>query len=81
MIKLGDLTIIAYFCKIESIMNPLTSLGFLMSNDDIVTNALNGLSDKYEQVAGIIAHSDPFTDLNKVRSMITTEEMRLKSKS
>lgn len=57
MIQLGDLTIDAYFRKIESITTLLTNLRSPMINDDVVTYALNGLSDKYDHVAGVI-HSN-----------------------
>ncbi|GJV28262.1 hybrid signal transduction histidine kinase M [Tanacetum coccineum] len=52
-----------------------------MTDDDIVTYAINGLSEKYANLATIIAHKDPFPDLETMRSMVTTEEMRLNSKS
>ncbi|GKB00413.1 hybrid signal transduction histidine kinase M [Tanacetum coccineum] len=80
-LKCGDLSINAYFRKIESISTILTSLGSPISNDDVVTFAIEGLNDKYEDVSDIIVHRDPFPDLKTVRSMLTTEEMRLKSKS
>ncbi|GJZ96367.1 replication protein A 70 kDa DNA-binding subunit B [Tanacetum coccineum] len=59
-LKLGDFSINAYFCKIESIPTILTSLGSPISNDDVVTIALEGLPDN---------------------SMLTTQEMPLKSRS
>ncbi|GJW41058.1 hypothetical protein Tco_0066903 [Tanacetum coccineum] len=37
MLQLGDLTVDAYFHKIESITTILTNLGSLMRNDDVVT--------------------------------------------
>nr|GEY49358.1 hybrid signal transduction histidine kinase M [Tanacetum cinerariifolium] len=80
MIKLMDQTMDAYFRKIVSITNVLTKFGSPMNNHDVVTYALHGLSDKYEQVMGIIPHRDPFPDLKAVRSIIT-EETRLNSKS
>ncbi|GJU37193.1 putative reverse transcriptase domain-containing protein [Tanacetum coccineum] len=46
-LKLGDLSIDAYFHKIESIATILTSLGSPISNDDVVTISLEGLPDKY----------------------------------
>ncbi|GKB63572.1 hybrid signal transduction histidine kinase M [Tanacetum coccineum] len=46
-LKLGDLSIDAYFRKIESVATILTSLGSPISNDDVVTFALEGLPDKY----------------------------------
>ncbi|GJX93207.1 hypothetical protein Tco_0347793 [Tanacetum coccineum] len=64
----------------ESIVTLLNDFGLLMSDDDIVTYALHGLSDKFAHVAGIIAHRVPFPDLDEMRSMVTTEEMRLNAK-
>ncbi|GKA90375.1 ribonuclease H-like domain-containing protein [Tanacetum coccineum] len=45
-LKLRDLTIDAYFRKIESITTILTSLGSPMNSDDVVTFALEGLPAK-----------------------------------
>ncbi|GJY05789.1 hybrid signal transduction histidine kinase M [Tanacetum coccineum] len=80
-LKLGDLTIDAYFQKIESIDIMLTSLGLPISNDDIVTIALKGFLNKYVNASEIIAHREPFSDLKMARSMLTTQEMRLKSRA
>ncbi|GJU16997.1 hypothetical protein Tco_1144963 [Tanacetum coccineum] len=79
--KLGDLSIDAYFHKIDSIDTILTSPGSPISNDDAVTIVLEGLPDKYDNVFGIIVHREPFPDLKMVRFMLTTEEMRLKSRA
>ncbi|GKB58091.1 hybrid signal transduction histidine kinase M [Tanacetum coccineum] len=62
-LKLGDLSINAYFHKIESIATILTSLRSPISNDDVVAFALEGLPDKYENVSSIIVHREPFLDL------------------
>ncbi|GKD96501.1 hypothetical protein Tco_1380398 [Tanacetum coccineum] len=63
-----------------SIITLFTDLGSTMDDDDIVTYAINGLSEKYGSLAQRIAHKDPFPDLATVRTMVTTEEMRLRSK-
>ncbi|GJY23978.1 hybrid signal transduction histidine kinase M [Tanacetum coccineum] len=81
VIQKGDQTAHEYFSKIEAILTLLTDLGLDMSNDDVVTYAINGLSDKYGSLAQIIAHKDPFPDLATVRSMVATEELRLHSRS
>ncbi|GJR13666.1 hypothetical protein Tco_0796318 [Tanacetum coccineum] len=47
-IKLGDLSMDAYFWKIEKIDTILTSLGYPVSSEDVVTFALEGLPDKYD---------------------------------
>ncbi|GJU70213.1 hybrid signal transduction histidine kinase M [Tanacetum coccineum] len=78
-LKLGDLSTDGYFRKIMPIATILTSLGSHISNDDVVTIALEGLPDKYDNVSGIIVHREPFLDLKMVHFMLTTEEMRLKS--
>ncbi|GJR87249.1 ribonuclease H-like domain-containing protein [Tanacetum coccineum] len=71
-----------YFFKDRAILTLLTDLGSDMSDDDVVTYAINGLSDKYGSLAyKIIAHKDPFPDLAIVRSMVATEELRLYSRS
>nr|GEU45182.1 NBS-containing resistance-like protein [Tanacetum cinerariifolium] len=70
-----------YFTKIDSLVTLLSDPGSDVSKYDVVTYAINGLSDKYGSLAQIIAHKDPFPDLATIRSMVSTEEMRLRSKS
>ncbi|GKA76554.1 ribonuclease H-like domain-containing protein [Tanacetum coccineum] len=70
--KLCDLSIDAYFRKIESIATILSSRGSSISNDDLVNIALDRLPEKYQHVSDIIIHRDPFPDLKMVRSMLTT---------
>ncbi|GKA19190.1 hypothetical protein Tco_0699105 [Tanacetum coccineum] len=67
--------------KIESIATILTSLGSPVSSEDVVTFSLKGLPDKYDHICDIMHHRDTFPDLKTARSMLTTEEMQLKSKS
>ncbi|GJT93555.1 hypothetical protein Tco_1082400 [Tanacetum coccineum] len=80
-LKLGDLSMDAYFRKIESIATILTSLGSPVSSKYVVTFSLEGLTEKYYHVCGIMHHRDTFPDLKTALSMLTTEEMRLNSKS
>ncbi|GJV20638.1 hypothetical protein Tco_1369658 [Tanacetum coccineum] len=75
-IKLGDLTINAYFRKTESFATILTTLGSSVSSEDVVTYALEGLPKKYDHVCGIISHRETFPDLKMARSILTTEDMR-----
>nr|GEX04391.1 hybrid signal transduction histidine kinase M [Tanacetum cinerariifolium] len=81
LMKLGDLSIDAYFHKIESTATVLSSLGSPISNDDVVNIAIDGLPDMYQRVSDIIIHREIFSDLKMVRSMLTTAEMRLKSRA
>ncbi|GJR18759.1 ribonuclease H-like domain-containing protein [Tanacetum coccineum] len=80
MIQMEERTAEESFSKINSIITLLNDLGSDVSEDDVVTYAINDLSDKYGSLAQIIAHKDPFSDLATVRSMVTTEEMRFRSK-
>nr|GEW54934.1 hypothetical protein [Tanacetum cinerariifolium] len=75
LMKLGDLSIDAYFRKIEYVRKFLSSLGSPISNDDVVNIALDGLPDKYQHVSDLIIHRDPFPDLKTVHSMPTTTKM------
>nr|GEX06128.1 ribonuclease H-like domain-containing protein [Tanacetum cinerariifolium] len=77
-LKLGDLSIGAYFLKIESIVTILASLGSPISNEDVVNIVPE---HKNDNVYNIIIHQEPFSNLKMVRSMLTTEEMRLKSRA
>ncbi|GKE64623.1 hypothetical protein Tco_1518784, partial [Tanacetum coccineum] len=65
----------------KSIATILTSLGSPICNDDVVTIALECLPDKNENFSGIIVHREPFPVLKTVHSMLTNEEMRLKSRA
>ncbi|GJT57003.1 reverse transcriptase domain-containing protein [Tanacetum coccineum] len=80
MIQMGDQTADEYFSNIDSIVTLLNDLGSDVSQDDVVTYAINGLSDKYGSLAQIIAHKEPFPDLFIVRLMVSTEEMRIRNK-
>ncbi|GJT93695.1 hybrid signal transduction histidine kinase M [Tanacetum coccineum] len=80
-IKLGDLSMEAYFRKLESIVTILASIDSPVNGEDVVHYALEGLPDKYDQVCGIMNHKDTFLDLKTARTMLIAKEMRLKSKS
>ncbi|GKF83660.1 ribonuclease H-like domain-containing protein, partial [Tanacetum coccineum] len=79
-IQLGTLSMEAYFQKIESLVTILTSLDCVVNDKDVVHYALERLSDKYNQVCGYMHYHTTFPDLKTTRSLLITEEMRLKSK-
>nr|GFC37748.1 hybrid signal transduction histidine kinase M [Tanacetum cinerariifolium] len=62
-LKLGDLSIDGYFQKIASIISVLNGLGSPLSNDDVVTFALEGLPSTYETIFIVIVSREPFPDL------------------
>nr|GEV96679.1 hypothetical protein [Tanacetum cinerariifolium] len=59
----------------------LSSLGSPVSNDDVVNIAFDELPEKYQHVSNNIIHRGTFPDLKMVCSMLTTTEMRLKSRA
>ncbi|GJT46460.1 putative reverse transcriptase domain-containing protein [Tanacetum coccineum] len=78
-ITLGDLSMEAYFRKIDSIMTILASLDSPVNGEDVIHYALAGLPSKYIQVCGYMHYQDKFPDLKTSRSLIITEEIRLKT--
>ncbi|GJY51006.1 ribonuclease H-like domain-containing protein [Tanacetum coccineum] len=80
-LDIGDLTVDAYFHKIDAIASRLSNLGSNVTDEDLVTYAINGLSEKYDQVAHIMLTREPFLDLETVRSMVTMVESRINRKN
>nr|GEY42758.1 ribonuclease H-like domain-containing protein [Tanacetum cinerariifolium] len=52
-----------------------------VNDEDLVHYAIDGLTKKDNQVCGYMYYQDTFPDLKTVRSLLITEEMRLKSKA
>ncbi|GJX77844.1 hypothetical protein Tco_0324655 [Tanacetum coccineum] len=65
--------------EIDSIMTILASLDSPVNDEDVVHYALVGLPSKYNQVCGYMHYQDKFPDLKAARSLLITEEMRLKT--
>ncbi|GKA18875.1 hypothetical protein Tco_0698790 [Tanacetum coccineum] len=80
-LELGDRTIEEYFARIKGIADLTDSLGSTVSDEDIVTYTVNGLGERFDQVAGIISYRDPFPDLDIVHSMLLVEEKHLNRKT
>ncbi|GJX25154.1 hypothetical protein Tco_0231450, partial [Tanacetum coccineum] len=79
-IELGNLTITEYFHKINRLADLLDNIDALVDEIFLVTYAINGLGDKYEQVTGIIRHLDPPPTFAQTQSMLLLEESRLARK-
>ncbi|PWA83008.1 hypothetical protein CTI12_AA169570 [Artemisia annua] len=80
-LDIGDLTVDAYFRKIDSLASRLDNLGSNITEDDWLTYAINGLSNKYDQVAHVILNKEPFPNLEDVRSMVSLAETRMNRKN
>nr|GEV61667.1 hybrid signal transduction histidine kinase M [Tanacetum cinerariifolium] len=79
-IKLGTLSMEAYFQMIDSLVTLLTSPGSIVNDEDVVHYKVEGLSEQYNQVCCYMHYQDTFPDLTTVRSLLITEKMQLKSK-
>nr|GEU56097.1 retrovirus-related Pol polyprotein from transposon TNT 1-94 [Tanacetum cinerariifolium] len=78
-ITLGDLSMKAYFRKIDSIMTILASLDSPVNDEDMVHYDFAGLPSKYNQVCGYMHYQDKFLDLKTTRSLLITKEILLKT--
>ncbi|GKB99360.1 ribonuclease H-like domain-containing protein [Tanacetum coccineum] len=67
--------------RIDSVASRLDNLGSNTTEDDLVMYAINGLSDKYDQVAYVILTKQPFPNLEDVRSMLSLAETRMNRKN
>ncbi|GKC98890.1 hypothetical protein Tco_1169165, partial [Tanacetum coccineum] len=54
---------------------------FRSLDEDLVHYALDGLPEKYNQVCGYMHYQNTFSDFKTARSLLITEDMRLKSKA
>ena len=69
-LKLGELTIDAYFRKIENYATVLRSPGSPISNDFIITFALEGFPAKYDIVATIIVRPYVYIETHRYNIII-----------
>nr|GEX09537.1 ribonuclease H-like domain-containing protein [Tanacetum cinerariifolium] len=57
----------------------IASLASPVSEDDVVHNVINGLPARYNQVCRYMHYQETFLGFKTVRSLLLTEEMRLKT--
>ncbi|GKF10804.1 hybrid signal transduction histidine kinase M, partial [Tanacetum coccineum] len=80
-IKLSSLSITDYCHKISRTADLLGNINSSVDEKNLVTYAINGLTDKYEGVVGIICHRDPPPTFTLAQSMLLLEESRLNHRS
>lgn len=76
-IELGDLSITKYCHKLKVISDVLENIGKSIDETTLVMHMINGLSDKYDNIAGIIRHKKPLPSFVEARAMLELEESRL----
>ncbi|GKA58473.1 hybrid signal transduction histidine kinase M, partial [Tanacetum coccineum] len=80
-IELGSMSITEYFHKIHRIADLLANIDSPVDEANLVTYAINGLGDRFDQVAGIIRHRETTPTFAQTQSMLLLEESRLARKS
>lgn len=78
-LSMGDLSVTAYFKKIKSIADLLENLDpqAKVPDKNLVIYAINGLSSRFNNVAGIIRHRIPFPSFEDTHSILLYEEQRI----
>ncbi|PWA85513.1 hypothetical protein CTI12_AA150130 [Artemisia annua] len=66
-----------YCTKIKSLADPLKNLGSLVSDNNLVTYAVNGLDSRYQTIAKIIRHREPLPSFETTRSMLLLDESQM----
>lgn len=76
-IEIGDLSVAAYCQKIKVTADLLSNIDQPVPEKTLVTYMINGLGEKFDQVAGIIRHQQPLPSFLQARSMLLLEESRV----
>lgn len=76
-IRTSDMIVHAYCQRIKAIVDLLANIDQPIPKKTLVTYMVNGLGEKFDQLARIICHQDPLPLFFKSRSMLIREELRL----
>ncbi|CAI9302123.1 unnamed protein product [Lactuca saligna] len=76
-ITMGDLSVHDYFTKIKKIASLLEGMGEKVKEKHVVIHAINGLSHKFDNIAGIIRHNKPPPTFDGAWSILLIEEQKI----
>lgn len=71
----GDLLVTDYFQRLKTLADALRDVGRPINDDDLVLNALRGLSPRFKTAANIIAFTDPLPSFAKPRDLLLASEL------
>ncbi|GKB02306.1 Toll/interleukin-1 receptor domain-containing protein [Tanacetum coccineum] len=71
---IGNLSVNDYFQELKSKADRLTNLGSKVSDESLVTYAINGARSKFLEIAHSIRHREKLPTFDEARSMILLEE-------
>ncbi|KAG7599937.1 Ribonuclease H-like superfamily [Arabidopsis suecica] len=80
-ITIGDLTVQEYCRKLKSLSDLLANVDSPITDRQLVMHCLNGLNEKFDGIHNVIRHRTPFPSFNTTRSMLQSEEDRLKKQT
>ncbi|XP_023773233.1 uncharacterized protein LOC111921889 [Lactuca sativa] len=76
---MGELNAHAYCDKVKKLADLLEGIGEKVKHRNLISYALNGLSQKFESVANILHHRKPIPSFSEMRTTLSVEETRLAS--
>ncbi|CAL9216541.1 unnamed protein product [Arabidopsis halleri] len=77
-ITIGDLSVKEYCRKLKTLSDLLANVDSPVSDRVLVMHCLNGLNEKFDGIHNVIRHRSPFPSFSTCRSMLQSEEDRLK---
>lgn len=77
-ITIGDLSVKEYCRKLKTLSDLLANVNSPVSDLVLVMHCLNGLNEKFDGIHNVIRHRSPFPSFSTCRSMLQSEEDRLK---
>lgn len=75
--KKGNLSLKDNFLKIKNLVDSLAATGKKISQDDHVLHILKGLGSEYDSTVNVITEKDVTPSLQKVYSLMLTQESRI----
>ncbi|KAL5837905.1 hypothetical protein ACOSQ3_015074 [Xanthoceras sorbifolium] len=77
-LKKGSVSISDYIMKIKSLADNLTTVGQLMTDQDVIMHVLHSLGLEYDSVIMIVTARQDSIPLSEVQYLLLTQEQRLK---
>lgn len=75
-LKKGNLSLKDYFVKVKNLVDSLAAAGKKISQDDHVIHILKGLGSEYDPTVSVITEKEETPPLQKVYSLLLTQESR-----
>lgn len=77
----NDLSTIEYFNRMKSLADQMASIGYLMSNDDLIGYIMAGLDGEYNPLASFVMNRSESIGLSKFYNYFFSYETRLEQQN